>query len=63
MLGREGEDGREGRVGGLDGMEGTDGLREADHWWIKYSRSRWDGGPVPSRKGLVKVRNKLKIKD
>jgi hypothetical protein len=43
-------------------MEGTDGLREADHWWIKYSRSRWDGGPVPSRKGLVKVRNKLKIK-
>jgi len=62
MLGQGGEDGREGRVGGLDGMEGTGGLQEADHRWIKHSRSRGDGGPVPSRKGLVKVRKKLKIK-
>jgi hypothetical protein len=42
-------------------MEGTGGLQEAAHWWIKFSSSRWDGGPVPSRKGLVKVRKILKI--
>ncbi len=61
MLGRGGEDGREGGVGGLVGMEGTCMLQAALRW-IKHSCGRWDSGPVPSRKGLEKVRKKLKIK-